>query len=303
MKNTVRIIMKKVPFSKIPESVRLTPVRNARMIGFVFVMTVMAVPVFGQLYEYRFNDTGTESTGSGTDKVKATLVDEGGTPADLHGPAGSGVSGQAADLAFDNTASPGLGGDGGRGGKAELPASEGLDNLSSFTIQGWYAIRGSENFQGARLFEKRDGPTAVISLFLGSGANKGSLTLALGTPGVSEVANAVSEANRQLGSKEAWVFFAVTYDGTRDQDNVKFYAGGVTERIEQIGQASSLSTGSLGQLTGAAVFGNNKSGNRPLRGLLDNFRIFGVVSRDGGVLSLEQLENLRAADVSNAASH
>src|SRR5215217_7435617 len=61
------------------------------------------------IVEYRFNGTGTSAASTGNDTTSVNFFDGTNSPANLYGPAGSGVSGQAGDLAFDNRASTGMG--------------------------------------------------------------------------------------------------------------------------------------------------------------------------------------------------
>ncbi len=270
-----------------------------RVRSFALCFLVCTTPVsLGQILEYRFNSEGITSANSGQNTAEATLYNTEKAPADLHSQPGTGVSGQTEDRAFDNTSSIGFGGKEGGGGRAEV-MTDALNDLSSFTITGWYAIPDSDTFQGARLFEKMDSPQSLLSLYLGRGNTEGTLTLVLGTP-THDHSHVISGGSTLLGMRNAWIFFAVTYDGTRDSDNVRFYVGSITEPVEQIGTPETLPAGALGYFTKALAIGNNIHANRPTRAYLDNFRIFGSTDDASGVLDSEHLERLREADASNS---
>src|SRR3954452_4724304 len=61
------------------------------------------------IIEYRFNGSGTSAASTGSDTTPVSFFDSTGSAANLYGLAGSGVSGLANDLAFDNPASMGMG--------------------------------------------------------------------------------------------------------------------------------------------------------------------------------------------------
>lgn len=277
-------------------SLRTTCATLATVVTFAFASS----PVSAQLFEYRFNDQGTESASRGNDRTPVTFFDENNQAVDLHSADSMGVSGQPGDRAFDNTSATGMGGEHSMGSRAQQSPTGALDSLTSFTLQGWFAFPGDGSFPGARLVEKRGSATSQLSLFLGAGSRQGALTLALGTPSSDAVISTVSEMSPLLGTRNTWTFFAVTYDGTLARDNVRFYAGSITAKVEQVGPARTLSAGALGSIPGPLVFGNNQRGNRPWQGLLDNFRVFGTTAGQEAALPLEELERLRLVDVSEA---
>jgi hypothetical protein len=242
------------------------------------------------LLEYEFNDSGTTTTSTGSLPTVATMVNSGTTPTDLHGAAGSGVSGQSWDLAFNNTASTGMG-SAGTGGGVSVGDLDAVDGLSSFTLQGWFnsstAIGGV-----ARLFEKNAG-AGTSGFVLRADTTAGQLVL--------QVDNIAVTSSAAFGATNEWTFFAVSYDGTLTTNNVNFYLGDTTDAVSLVGTYT-LNSGVVNANSVPIVLGNNTSltgftNIRPYDGYLDNMRVYGETTGAGGVLTLSQLEAVRAADL------
>ena len=243
------------------------------------------------IVEYRFNETGTSAFSTGTDLTPVLFRDAGGNSVDLHGGPGSGVSGLASDVAFDNSAST----MGGLGGRAEQPNDDdNVDAFTSFTLQGWFRSTDpvSPSGNAGRLFDKNDG-AGTGGYFLGW--QSGIINLQVKSPS-DGVDGAASPPLYFSGGQ--WVFFAVTYDGTSASNNVQFYTGTATQSVALIGTATV--TGSLGDAITTLSLGNASSPIRAFQGLLDNMRVFGSAAGSGGVLTQSQLESLRTADAQNA---
>lgn len=267
-----------------------------RLAALAFSACIGLSTVHSQILEYKFNDSGTTSASTGSTTTAVSFLDSAGTAADLHGGAGSGVSGLSGDKAFDNTASTGMG-SAGTGGRATGGDIGTIDSLTSFTLQGWLYIPASTpaTISGARLFEKNQDANNQFSVqYHRSGVN-GALSLALGTP-THSATSAFSAGNATFGTNAAWLFFAVTYDGTVATDNVKFYYGTTGTSVVQLGATQTLDGGTLGSNTGSFIIGNLNGNSRPWDGLLDNMRVYGATSGSGGALSSSALETLRAAD-------
>ena len=249
-----------------------------------------------QILEYKFNDSGTTSASTGSTTTAVSFLNSADTAADLHGGAGSGVSGLSGDKAFDNTASTGMG-SAGIGGRATGGDIGTIDSLTSFTLQGWLYIPASTpaSISGARLFEKNQDANNQFSVQYHRTGTNGALSLSLGTPSLS-AASAFSAGNATFGTDAAWLFFAVTYDGTVASNNVKFYYGTTGTSVVQLGTTQTLNGGTLGSNTGSFIIGNLNGNSRPWDGLLDNMRVYGATSGSGGALSSSALETLRAAD-------
>lgn len=266
---------------------------NTRIHRALGLSLVLAAPVWGAvptpLLEFLFNDSGTTTSSTGSATLVGTMRNSAGTAADLHGIAGSGVSGSSGDLAFNNSASTAMG-SAGVGGRVSAGTTSISTGLTSFTVTGWFksdtVLSGGAN---------------LISNFVGGASGTGFRVRAADSPaGVLLLGVNGTEVSSSIVSWNAtgeWVFFAVSYDGTATSANVRFYVGdtdtSVTLKSTQTLNMGSVSASSadftLGNLAGQII--------RPYDGLLDSFRLFGATSGTGGVLSLSQLEEVRFADV------
>lgn len=238
------------------------------------------------ILEYKFNETGTTvACSTGADKTALTMRAADGKETDLHGAAGSGLTGTANDRAFDNTATVVLGNAGTGGGRADQADSSAINRLNSLTLQGWYKIPAISN--GARLFENGSGGEGFKLFFYGKsylifghGVSKGSVADTCPVP--------YKDVN-------TWVFFAVTYDGT--SGTVKFYKGLKDSAVTLIHTVHSKHAGVLTKNTTGLAIGNIVGNNRPFSGLMDNFRIYGSQMDSSGALSLDRLEEIRKMDI------
>jgi hypothetical protein len=184
---------------------------------------------------------------------------------------------------------------------------DGIDNLASFTLQGWFkTVPGQTLGEFARLIDNHNdqvSPQGGFELYGGRNVNgpvdPGKLTLLLDGSELSTTSASYQEQN-------TWVFFGVSYDGTLTSNNVKFYKGTTTSSVVLI-DTLTLNKGTVNNEPTGLGIGNrdrrpsipNQIRDRPFDGFLDNMRIFGTPTGKGGVLSLSELEALRVRDVSN----
>jgi hypothetical protein len=217
------------------------------------------------------------------------LLAHGGGTAEAFSVAGRGVSEKKTDHAFDLTTANGMG--------ATTPNSTGpagvawsnsfglasLSGLTSFTLSGWLK------------------PTATINR---SARVVASPTLTL----MAGVENCLSlQVNGQHSDIQseplyhevgAWIFFAVTYDGTRNTQNVVYYVGSTTPGSLVQAGVTTIDAGALKPFTGQLVVGNNSSTGattRPFMGMIDEIALHASKTDDSGALSLETIETIRAA--------
>ena len=187
-----------------------------------------------------------------------------------------GVSGMPGDRAFDNTASTGMG-KGYTGGVGEVPAAT-IGTLESLTFQCWFYVATPIDNLARFLEDTR----------LTLTANAGSLTLQVNGTSVTSSA--------AYGQTNQWVFFAVTYDGSKTANNVVFYMGTKTSPAVPVELPLSLNGGSVIQDHILAI-GNYNNGNiRPLDGLMDDVRLFGSATDGSGVQTQAQLEAIRQGE-------
>lgn len=243
------------------------------------------------ILDYDFNQVtggGTTAPSTGGTTTSLSLYNSAGTLTNLHGAAGSGVSGTAGDLAFDNAASTGMG-SGGTGGRAQSGNISAINSLQSFTLTGWFKT-GSTTAIGANAFLINNQSSTNDGFRLYSNS---SGYLALNVNGAAVTSSGAST----YAATEAWVFFAVTYDGTLSSNNVKFYIGNTSTAVG-LNVTRSLAQGTASTNSGGFALGNVLSSNiRPFDGYLDNISVYGSQTDGSGVLSLAQLESVRQADL------
>jgi hypothetical protein len=236
--------------------------------------------------QYNFNETGTFAIGTGLVTAELALTDSTGTPSDLHTPPGGGVSGMAGDRAFDNTASTGMG-KGSVGGNAEIPANS-FGPMDSFTYECWY--KASE--VPASLARLVDANSFLVE------ANSAGGVFNFEVNGIyaDSPAGSYTETNQ-------WIFFAVTYDGTKTDNNVAFYKGTMNTAVMQVGGYLSLDGSSVSDPSTLTVGNWSGSDIRPFKGYIDDLRLFSSGTDSSGVLTATQLENIRETDVYNGGGN
>ncbi len=239
------------------------------------------------IVEYRFNETGIFAPSTGIDQTMLTLRNFGYLPSDLHSREGDGVSGRPGDRAFNNSDSTRMG-TGGDGGVADSPSVGSIGGLKSVTFQGWLKCELEQLTHAPRIIE------TGIDLGL-NGLADGRLVF---------YANGVSATGSGFGEVGEWFFFAVTFDGTTNANNVLFYKGSTTSNVTRV-SSSPGNPSSVASATPHLKIGNSDTGGlnkRPFDGWIDNIRIFGSRTDTSGVLSQNQLERLRIKDVLNLSN-
>jgi hypothetical protein len=256
-----------------------------------------------KLFEFGFNESGPFAISSVDAKSQIALIlkNAKGDSADLHGPAGSGVSGKPNDRAFDASSASGMGkgvgdaSDPSRGINYGPVASADEDTglasgLESYTIQGWFKADREVLGQVARLvcFSIDGGKSAIMDL--GASGTGGTLYYGCGANGEAAKVNLRATPNA-FWMIDTWVFFAVTYS----KDTFTFYVGSTVETVARAGV--STSPGKTADLRTTLQIGNVVNRQRPFKGWMDNVRVFGAKTGESGALSLQDLETLRVRDV------
>jgi fibronectin-binding autotransporter adhesin len=256
-----------------------------------------AAPVL--VLEYRFNETGTTATSSGADATPLALKSATGAATDLHSADQLGVSGLAGDRSLDNTAALGMGAGVASGGRGEQPDIASIDHFRSFTITGWFKTQAVAIRNAAHIIDNDEtalAPPQSYGYRLEAGGTAGTLHLVVDTVGIGPTGMTNSPA--VYTEIDQWVFFAVSYDGTRAADNVGFFKGSPTGAAARAGTGSADAGEVSDGITGMTV-GNNGDFTRPVDGYLDDIRIFGNNVDASGVLSASDLELIRQADLLN----
>ena len=172
-------------------------------------------------------------------------------------------------------------------GKDEKPL-DALDGLRSFTILGWakaanlrtgsggnrFVFNLNHNHSGMDLVHHEDGRLRLsVNEWPDSIKNDSS-------PGMIKVGK--------------WVFFAVTYDSSKKQNNVKWYFGD-KGTLAQLDRTTSYSRGPTGTDSRELTVGNYNTTlhgagkNRQFRGWLRGITIFGSHLDASGVLDLDSI--------------
>ena len=274
-----------------PYNIRSSDMRIRWIAAFVTAGIALSHSGFAQqpILEYKFNETGTTAPSSGSDTTPLGMLNSSATPTDLHGAAGSGVSGLATDRAFDNT--PGSTMAAGGGVALQSGDDNAVDGLLSLTFQGWLNTTAGATGNAGRLFDKNDG--VGNGYFLGWNGGTINLQLDLG----ANVAGASSGGYTSGGN---WIFFAATYDGTTGL--AKFYQGTTDTSVSLINTSNVGFTGTVNDEAQQLGVGNGAAQSRAFAGLLDDMRIFGSTTDASGVLTVSQLEDLRLSDVPEAST-
>lgn len=199
--------------------------------------------------------------------------------------AGTGLSGQSGDYAFNNTASAMASSTSGTGGS--VLNTSGLGELSSFTITMWHKT-DSTLLSGARFLDLN--ATAAGGEALSMFYNNGKLrVLGVDSP----------DAAKSTFEGSGWVFVAVTFDGTADGGGVLNYYVGDGSSLVSLGSQSVAATAvDWGDSGALLTIGANTANGRALDGWIDDVRIYGANGSAAGALDLASLSTVYAQGLS-----
>jgi hypothetical protein len=263
----------------------ITHLRSTRGSGLVLSFFLLSGSAVAQvpLVEFKFNEKGPFARNTGSDAISADLQKENEVSADLHTPGGTGVSGSSQDSAFSSGATAmGIAGTGGR--VLQIENSPAVDSLLQFTLTGWFRTSVPMT-NAARIIDNKSGADHGGFLLRATQASEGPAGgLAL------TVNNSSAFSEPVYTDLDEWVFFAVSYDGKTDIDNVQFYIG-TTKRKVTLVNSTILAQSEVGASRSLLAIGNTPAGyDRPFAGRLDNLRVF------KGVLDHTKLDSLRDLD-------
>jgi len=172
-------------------------------------------------------------------------------------------------------------------GKDEKPL-DALEGLQSFTILGWARATNLRTGSGGNRFvfnlnRNRSGMDLVHH-------EDGRLRLA-----VNEWPDGVNnDSSPSMIKVGKWIFFAVTYDSSKKQNNVQWYFGDKAT-LAQLDRTTSYSRGPTGTDSRELTVGNYNTTlhgagkNRQFRGWLRGITIFGSHWDASGVLELDSI--------------
>jgi hypothetical protein len=166
---------------------------------------------------------------------------------------------------------------------------EALEGLRSFTILGWvYATSLTMGSGGNRIAFNLDYDRAGFDLVC---LQDGRLRLS-----VNEWPDGVrNDSSAGKIALNRWTFFAVTYDGTKDKDNVAWHFGD-SDAAAKLDRTTTYSRGPTGKGSGPLTLGNynetiHRHGlDRQFRGRIRGIQIFGSRIGPRGALSLREIQ-------------
>lgn len=104
------------------------------------------------------------------------------------------------------------------------------------------------------------------------------------------------------GVTNQWVFFAVAFDGTASRQNVTFYVGTKEKGLDSVKVDLAVPEPlpmSGAEIDGTLTMGNSNGYERPFKGLLDNFAVYGSAEDGSGCLKEEQVRELFSSIIPN----
>ena len=164
-----------------------------------------------------------------------------------------------------------------------------IDGLSQLTMTAWIRLYGDPT-NGLAIMGKMDNSTGnpgfalLFGLNSGGGITEGQFSIK------ARINGTAAGGSGDISASNAWVFVAVTYDGTNTANNLKYYTGRSATPVAQSGTTKTYNRG--------AVQANSVTFRAPTYGIstfaapmmIDDVRIY------SGVLTVDQLEAIRQAN-------
>lgn len=228
------------------------------------------------IVEYLFNEADDSPASTGSSDIRLVPVQKGATGAELPSAAGKGVRG-GSDRCLDQC----LVEEPVRAWATLAEPDESLNQLLSFTLMGWFKKVGTPLSCDHHLFWMGE-----KNRFLLMGWDNAGMRLGFNGK------NAYSGPNAYAGLDE-WIFFAVTYDGTVEKQNVGFYKGTLSEGARLVGKVSFLDGAQGGAIQEGSVrlqIGGVDAVGRCFKGFLDELRVFGSTKDASGALDPDEIQ-------------
>lgn len=178
-----------------------------------------------------------------------------------------------------------------------------LDGLSAFTLTTWLNLQTNDGGNDRLLAKQNGGPlyegfswnlndpnagtrgAGNFRMYLFVGADKGFV---------------YEPSDADTGADNQWRFLAVTYDGTLTTDNLKYYVGGVSTPVTQLGSTLTIDGGAtLASDAGLFSLGNTSAAptaNTAPPGFMDDARVYDEV------LDLTGLDQVRLENIPEPAT-
>lgn len=174
----------------------------------------------------------------------------------------------------------------------------GIDRAWSITVCGWYKTQPGKDIGNNGTLFYRSGQFQVLTP---GSADTGKLAVILpANAGYNTGSIMALSATTVYSDPGNWVFFAVTYDGTKTTNNVCFYRGSIGSSVYLV----STATADAGQLIGGEhnefIIGasGQSAGLYSTAGYLDKFSVYAELAQTSkGALNLQNLENVRRSNL------
>lgn len=265
---------------------RIQPGRSLRIAIAMAGMCCLMSQSQAQLLEWKFDEeSGEVAESSGTAGSAPLAMKNDRMSVSLFTPDAGGASGKPGDRAFELSGATGMGANNppynGPVGMVK-PNTEGLSalgGLESLTITGWLkpasAVTGAARIVVGKTFSVQAGSSGELQFAVIP--DSGQPIHVNSAPRYTEVG--------------MWMFFAITYDGTRTMDNVSFYVGATGAGLELI-CTGSIDGGKLPPFSGGLEIGNSSAGVRPFQGMIDDLAIYGAENGADGALPQAKIEEI-----------
>ena len=236
--------------------------------------------------EFRFEGAadGQKNTGLDDDSHLFCRTSDNAKNLNPLGMSGSGITSNADDFALKLTSTGNSMGSGqGTFCRTDGPIDS-LDALQSFTLSGYYKVPQvmSNNIE---LFKTDRMKLTVV--------NNGKLRLFVDSHSGGD---SVVSSDANWGVTNSWAFFAVSYDGTRQADNVNFYHSLAADCNMVLSSTQTLDRGLVSSRP-SRLYINRQ--NRPMisDSYLDNMRVYSSKTTSDCILSLENLQDMCTFDL------
>jgi hypothetical protein len=264
------------------------------------ILAVVVQPMWlsAQILKYDFNEgEGTTAASSGAVSDPLTFKDKLGIPTTaLWGYSGSGPSGLVGDRALNLTGADGMGTTF-AGPHASLESLGPVDALERFTITGWFRPN-TEDLARANLVTIRNGNMELRIVGLSGGMEPGArsrLRLLINDSVPMAEVDAVGDFEPLWSTPYVWGFFAISYDGLSESNQVVFYSGGVSTpaalSISSYPWLSPIATVRFPLGNSTICIGSDPSNSDPFQGYTDDIHVYGTA------LGLSEVEEVRSSGV------
>lgn len=185
-----------------------------------------------------------------------------------------------------------------------------FQNVKSFTVTGWFKSPVNfENLQHQTILNLPD----CLNIF-SQGLYKGLIEIELMSSFNPDHKYAVSSWYSPYFADDKWVYFAVSYDAKKENDNVCFYVGTEKSIVELESKTTFYSDvnnwkfdsftfqpsdANISDSNGLFIGALTTGGKNKFQGKLDQIRIYASTTDNSAALNMTDIENIRRKDLGN----